>query len=1267
MDLLYWLVLFLFPSTSLVSSLSITINEVSGSDRTKCLNGAHPCATLDYAAKNLQVHENISILLSSQKFKLKTVLTFDSWTGLKIFGKKHPIGNATQIVCNNQRGIGTGLYFSKSTDISLQGFILKGCSMTARFTVTNSIQFRSALVIQECKNVYMARLQITESDGFGAIFMNNKGKINITHSEFTKNALTQSYKYTMLGGAGALILSTKCSLGNTKCKIELKGISFTTYNVRYVNFTDNDYTQLTQASKNHCKWYLCSGGGLSIYMGWATIGHVIRLYNIQFFNNTASEGGGLSVTVFGKSYFNEVKVSNSTFQRNQAKTPDGGGGGVKVSILTSRYDELDISLNEVRFYGCLFVRNQAVYGGGSSLVIASVYSSLSLPDIRPFKSPTHLRFENCSWFRNRAKIGAAVDVSQQATHYTGNIFITVPTFENCYYIANGGFFSKNKLVMHGGTFQTTNANVEFKRSVIFAHNHATALYLQSAYAIFKIDPNTLFYNNKGQMGGAIALYDNSFIWYKNGASFNFTHNRARIKGGAIYATVSDPHDTQSCFFKAFNGNAESVSFHFHNNYHEDNHPNSIYLTAIYPCAHACNKETPFSPFKNGSTNCLGDFYFDGNEASQVMTDIAKISLNQSSILHIIPGQETKMPVKLLDDLSNDVTQFSVYYISFQNNFLNHVRPQLQTNIISTNYITIYGTPGQEGSLQISTLGLRQYMNTLNFKIVSCPPGYVNDSQYSCHCSVSMGTDYWYNGVLGCNDSSLSIFVQPGYWIGYVNSDNKEAVGEDQLYTGHCPPGYCSSHQIISDRKFYQIQTNASIKELNKVMCHSARDGILCSQCMPGTSVFYHTYSYKCYDETKLCHYGIIFYFLSELVPMTILFAFTIYYNISFTSGTAYSVVFFIQQINILFNYHQDLLNVNHKHLRPARFVNWFYFILNLQFFIGDNYSFCIWKGASAMDTKVISYASLTYAIGLILLLVITMKHCCVSQKRRSPLVHGLTAFLVLCYSRVTQVTFNILQYQTLRGKGGIDYPKTLAFWDGSMVYFRGRHLYYAIPALVFLVLVILPTPLCLIFDPLLLKLEGCLRVKPRYQVWTKIRENFKPLLDSFQSCFKDKYRSFAGFYFLYRVAIMLSLVASSRHYFIIQVILILMLVIQSILQPFELKRHNIIASVSFCGLLLINIITIRIKNIISINGFIIINQDAQRLQLFHLLILYSPLLAGIGWVIKIIFKRFCQKNFCRKKVIVNYHHCSQRSYSEISLIYDRNPETWNNYGAIDRH
>ena len=65
-------------------------------------------------------------------------------------------------------------------------------------------------------------------------------------------------------------------------------------------------------------------------------------------------------------------------------------------------------------------------------------------------------------------------------------------------------------------------------------------------------------------------------------------------------------------------------------------------------------------------------------------------------------------------------------------------------------------------------------------------------------------------------------------------------------------------------------------------------------------------------------------------------------------------------------------------------------------------------------------------------------------------------------------------------------------------------------------------------------------------------EKLKPILDSFQGCFKDKFRFFAGLYFFYHLFAVISFAYASNlrvFYMVVEIQLILMLTIHASYSP----------------------------------------------------------------------------------------------------------------------
>jgi len=86
-------------------------------------------------------------------------------------------------------------------------------------------------------------------------------------------------------------------------------------------------------------------------------------------------------------------------------------------------------------------------------------------------------------------------------------------------------------------------------------------------------------------------------------------------------------------------------------------------------------------------------------------------------------------------------------------------------------------------------------------------------------------------------------------------------------------------------------------------------------------------------------------------------------------------------------------------------------------------------------------------------------------------------------------------------------------------------------------------------------------------------ERLRPFFDSFQSCFKDEHRYFAGLYFSYRL-LLLFIFAFSKNmitfYTCVQVLLVLMLFLHCWIQPYKSTWHNRLDSYLFCTLVAIN-------------------------------------------------------------------------------------------------
>ena len=81
------------------------------------------------------------------------------------------------------------------------------------------------------------------------------------------------------------------------------------------------------------------------------------------------------------------------------------------------------------------------------------------------------------------------------------------------------------------------------------------------------------------------------------------------------------------------------------------------------------------------------------------------------------------------------------------------------------------------------------------------------------------------------------------------------------------------------------------------------------------------------------------------------------------------------------------------------------------------------------------------------------------------------------------------------------------------------------------------------------------------------------MIDSFQGCFKDRYRFFAGLFFLYRFVISLSFAFATNAvslYISLEMIVILMLAFHAWAQPYEKRFYNLVDTFMLSNLAIVN-------------------------------------------------------------------------------------------------
>ena len=1191
-------------SLSVVLYLSTTAEASGGiqciGKNANCTNASCYCDNQwELAALSDLLNNNNTIVMFCDNFlELEQSIAVEGRENITLRGLE---GDGTTIQCKE----GIGLSFINLTDVTVLDLTFIGCgeffdSTSLNFTNGKStVQFLVSIYIHNCTDVMIKRVNVTESKGTGIAIFDTDGLVNVHDSTFSNNGL--NYSMTP-GGGGVYVEFTFCCPGkvDNSCTQYLKKNHNSLYLFQNCTFNNNNATTLDAERTSYYKAKgtqfhgLGRGGGLCIVFKGMASHNNITVNDCRFVQNGAIWGAGLWVAFQDSPQNNTITINDTLFYQNNCYL--NGGGGVDIGLLF--YDEPLPTNNKMIFKKCAFKENKAYYGGG-----VKFYSSQSQLE-NPGNS---ISFIDCIWEKNVAHYGSAVDISPHVYDTLAGGYLPEPKFTNCNFTLN---YALQEQETQGltvtfdnrakGAFLCTGLSVHFTGNTIFDSNNGTAMYMSSSSVYFKPNSFVQFKGNTGFEGGAVTLLGFSVLYVMDNSIIIFEYNSAESFGGAIVYISNNKHDfssSRSCFIQ-YAGNTTSVeerhiNFTFLNNtagkgVNDSVHGASIFTTTLRPCRWGCcdNGQQPNTCDINNTEkdfgfSCIGNFYFSNNRTNEVSTSGARFVWNNDSSdpLPVPPGQPLALPFQLLDDLNQET--FGLYHVSMYGYDKNSIQLDPARSYISDKTVLLYGYPGSRATLQLATTGFREISLSVQIEMQQCPPGYIiknyTDKGIDCVCSANTATKYF--GIQRCDTIKKIAFIGRGYWARYNDDFNASA---STLESGNCPYTYCHTERksLSTD---YELPSYASRHKLDMLICGSYRTGKVCGRCRPNYSTFFHSISYKC-SLNRHCNIGFLLYVSSELLPVTLLFLIIVLFRIQLTSGALNGFILFIQVIDVMLvdanGYIQTKKGI-FGFMKAYRFI---YRMFNLEFFTLDELSFCIWQGATTMDVLAVKYITIVYALLLVVVTVVVMKVCTIKCFKFSPkgsIIHGLSAFFVICYAQCTKVTLVILTPTTVYGLG---YKRLgyAVYYQGNIPYMEGDHLRYAIPALFFLVTFVAVPPILLLVYPLCYKIFALLRIEETRFIRLTCRiiplEKIKPLFDSFQSCFKDNYRFMAGVYFLYRLAVHVPFVLTdtfTKYYVILEIELVLMLTIQATNYVYKKHWHNILDILLFANLAAINAMTLQ--------------------------------------------------------------------------------------------
>ena len=269
--------------------------------------------------------------------------------------------------------------------------------------------------------------------------------------------------------------------------------------------------------------------------------------------------------------------------------------------------------------------------------------------------------------------------------------------------------------------------------------------------------------------------------------------------------------------------------------------------------------------------------------------------------------------------------------------------------LSSNKIVFTGEVNKSAALLLETTDLSISAVKVNLSLLQCPPGYTYYTDTSkCHCSSEQQSStkkhFHYITILQCSPTNnYSALIDSGQWAGYVY-----LKGEMQFATASYSFSLCGYPQSKRKDGKHYLPLNRSL--LSDYVCSSNRAGILCGDCKPHYTTYYHSTTYKCHDNQN-CQSGIVFYLLSKILPVTVIFLVITLFDVNLTSGAMYSFIFYSQILNSQFNNVYTIILRENKW--PLRYTLEFFKMISgiIDFEILENayMSYCMLPRATVMD------------------------------------------------------------------------------------------------------------------------------------------------------------------------------------------------------------------------------------------------------------------------------------------------------------------------------
>ena len=935
----------------------------------------------------------------------------------------------------------------------------------------------------------------------GALKITNLEKISVSHSKFGGNQAHNE------GGAVAI----EFNLNGALCfaKISFKNCSF----------WDN----------------MARGGGGGIFSEtFKYCQDRIYLFNSTFVNNSAKEGGALSI-INQKNVF----ISYSNFIKNSGTA---GGALDLYGVDKLRVSDSNFAHNKVRNikkitanYEC----SQQYSGAGGAITIRPVYRFVFF-------------ITDCVFHRNSASLGGAIFGGPLFAHLVSKSTAAI----------NKSNFTYNKALNCGGALSLhIFKNITIYKSNFYANTAAVGGALNLNKATSSVI-HCIFQENEANMGGAIhcgtytilnvtniflqgnkAAHDGggismvlSFLNVRGGLNYFLNNTAMSGKGGAVYVEdrledchvnvcpVVWKHDT---IINCSNNSANTGSVLYGGMIDRCYIGNSSVLSIR---SAVISIETDLdSP---AITSDVIKFCYYHNNCVPYC-DIRTI--NES----LFPGQSLTLLIVCLDQMeqarSCDIK--SEYYATtkiklgegessitidgFENVTFHAFSKEKEFGILLMNADTICEQP-EWNNLQVN----------ITIKD-SCPLGFEKETD-RCQCDHRLKEML---STIECDINSNMMTLSEEGWFGY--DEKYLRIYKDCLINYNCS---------VNEKTLCPTCSNS--------WCDFHHGGILCGGCVANYSVVLG--SWKCMNCSNLSRYNFIWLTVVIALAGVVLVLFLLLVKMTVSSGTINGLIFYANIISF-----SGLLDYNTHSIHPILrvFLSW----INLDFGI----EVCFYSGMDVYQKTWLQFIFPFYIWFLVGVIILFCHYSSTVMKLMGMRnIEVLATLFLLSYAKLLKTIVTALSFTDIMVASADNVSDNLIsqkvwVYDGNINYFSKKHLPMFIVALVFLLILFLPYTLLLLFGQSLRSLPS---IKGRQWIQgTAITS----IMDAYHAPYTRHHRYWTGLGLLVRCCLFTIFSSSyniQKNLFWINFSIIFMIAIRQLFKVYQKKTTNYLELFYFTNL-----------------------------------------------------------------------------------------------------